>query len=168
MEWVNSIWQKVNKPLYYLFIGVSWYFFAPREQRWFGLIFVSFGVAGAIEWLWKHGVGLSATLAARHSMKKTLEYLNEGERGVIVPLVAAESQSFYLDWHRYHGLDAGEEDRDEYQRLAAIYGGLAMKGVVLVHTEDTMANFQFLQPAWDILLKDRRRHGYSRLLGESS
>jgi hypothetical protein len=43
-----------------------------------------------------------------------------------------------------------------------------MKGIVLVRTEDTMANFQFLQPAWDILLNDRRRHGHSRLLGERS
>ena len=167
MDWVNAIWQKVNKPLYYLFVGTALLAFAPPAQRWTGFIFVAFGAAGAVEWLWKHGVQLAAAISARHAMRKTLGYLNADERGVLLPLVAAKAQSFYLDWHQYHGLNALDQERDEYQRLAGIYGGLAMKGVIAVRTEDTMANFQFLQPAWGILLNDRRRHGFSQILGET-
>lgn len=168
MDWVNAIWQKVNKPHYYLFVGGALLFFAPPPQRWTGFVFVAFGAAGAVEWLWKHSVRLFAVLSARRDMQKTLECLNPGEREVMLPLVAAKTQSFYLDWHQYHGINGHGDNPDEYQRLTGIYKGLGMKGVVGIHAEDTMANFQFLAPAWDLLLNDRRRHGYSRLLGEAA
>jgi hypothetical protein len=156
---LNSIWQKLNKPLHYLLVGAALWAFAPKDYRWFGIIVGAFGLAGAIEWGGKQIGAWWQRHRAAEEMRGMVGRLNDDERDALIPHVEAGHQSFYLNWRDYHGFDATEERKDEYSRLAGVYQGLAMKGMLAIHTEDVMATFAITEPAWAALKKLTRRSG---------
>jgi hypothetical protein len=153
VEFLATLWSKLNKPIHFLTVGAAIILFSPVEYHWIGGLFVAFGLAGSVEWLWKHAIHAKEELQRRHAMGRIISYLNTDEKEVIRPQLEKNEQTFYLNWNDYHGIHADDDAADEYSRLAGIYKGLSAKGIIRITAEDTVASCHFIDPAWKMLLK---------------
>jgi hypothetical protein len=48
-----GLWNRLNRPIHFLLVGAAIAWFAPGGTSWIGYIFIAFGTAGLLEWLWK-------------------------------------------------------------------------------------------------------------------
>jgi hypothetical protein len=153
MEFLGGLWGKLNKPIHFLMVGAAILTFSPTEVRWMGYLFIAFGLAGLLEWLGKYLIRLKEEYQKRHTITKSLSYLNAGEKRIIKKQISAKEQTFYLNWNDYHNMYANSDAPDKYRKLVGIIKGLSDKGIIAITVDDTVASCHFLDPAWKVLLK---------------
>ncbi|QQR68196.1 MAG: super-infection exclusion protein B [Alphaproteobacteria bacterium] len=131
MEWISLIWNKLNKPLHYLFVGAALCVFAPSndtsDYTWTGYIFIAFGIAGAIEWGLHKAKDAWASHQQAKQMQQILKTLNADERVVMLDLVNKNTRTGQLNWDQYHGLLGRPEEFTHYKNVII---GLTNKGVL--------------------------------------
>lgn len=123
MEWIIAIWNKINKPLHFLFVGAALVMFAPPGLNWTGYAFAAVGLAGSFEWgalqihkWWEQCKQIN-------NLRQSVAMLNADEKSLLQEQIQKGEQTFYLHPIRSGGIT-------NYLRLANLYQGLAEKGIV--------------------------------------
>ena len=156
MEWVIALWNKLNKPLHFLLVGMVLAIFAPEPIKLAGFASIAFGIAGVIEWTARK-IGQRID---RHKnvnrLKALISTLNTDERAVLEEQAQKGEQTFYLDWHHFHGINAQFEE-DEYRRLEGVCLGLVHKRFLTATSYDAIAVFHIEDAVWRLLQTDRKK-----------
>src|SRR5579863_4849892 len=97
MEWITAVWNKLNKPLHFLLVGVALALFAPEQHKWIGYIFAAFGVAGTIEWAAKHVHNWWEARKKQQDLERAISNLNIEERTAVFLQLQTDAQTFYFD-----------------------------------------------------------------------
>ena len=104
MEWILAVWNKINKPLPFLRVGIALVLFSPSELKWAGYLFIAVGIAGAVEWI---ALQLKRWIAQRQQLHRSIARLNADEKTILKVPVQAGEQTFYLDPLRAGGVSRG-------------------------------------------------------------
>lgn len=151
MDWVAAIWNKINKPLHFLFVGAALALFAPTGVNWTGNIFIAAGLAGSVEWAASKISKWRADHRQINNLRQIIATQNAQEKSILQEQIKKGEQTFYPEWNNYHGPSARPGDADEYDRLSGIYLGLRDKGVLNITTEDTTAVLHIVDPSWGLV-----------------
>ena len=162
MDWIASIWSKINKPLSYLSVGVALLLFAPSELKWPGYVFLAMGIAGSLEW---SGSKIRDMWAKRRQLArlcKDITTLNDEEKELLYRQVDKGEQTFYMDPFRVRN----QGGIPEYVRLASLHRGLLDKGILDISAataDGKVTTLHVTHDAWELLIKDlqekRRQRG---------
>jgi hypothetical protein len=96
MDWITTIWNKINKPLHFLFVGAALVWFAPAGTNWTGYIFIATGVAGSVEWVASQIKKWLEKKQIVNSLRQSIVLLNGDEVPVLQAQVQKGEQTFYL------------------------------------------------------------------------
>jgi hypothetical protein len=153
MEWLTTLWNKLNKPLHFLFVGLAIILFVPSELLWTGYITIAFGLAGACEWWYeKFYCQWLAEYKTKKELKKFITILNKDEKAVLNKQLKKGEQTFYLNWNDYNSFP--KDNDTEYRKLVGIYEGLRHKKFLTGSSNHTIATFHITNEAWDILKRE--------------
>jgi hypothetical protein len=127
MEILSGLWSKLNKPIHYYLVGAAFLFFAPVDYHWVGYLFVSIGVAGTLEWLWRHAIIWKEERQRLHAMCRIVSYLNANEREILQAQLQKRERTFYLHQSDYRNTYMRAHNAEVYVRMVEVCKGLQQK-----------------------------------------
>lgn len=147
MDWIAAIWNKINKPLHFLFVGTAIVLFAPVKINWAGYIFVAAGLASSIEWISPQILKWWTGRINVEKLRQAVATLNTDEKAVLLPLIQKDERTFYMDPFRSGSIP-------NHLRLMSLYFGLSDKGILNitpVDGEGKIMTLHITDAAWKIL-----------------
>jgi hypothetical protein len=148
MEWIAAVWNKINKPLHFLFVGAALILFAPPEFKWAGYIFLAFGLARSVEWGTSQFNKWWAERKELEKIRQSIGTLNKEEKSLLQMQVHKGEQTFYMDPFSVGSIP-------KFLKLHSLCQGLADKRILDVsETPDgKVKTLHITAAAWKLLDK---------------
>jgi hypothetical protein len=76
---LTTLWGKISKPLPNILVGLVFVFLAPKSIQWFGFVFISIGLASAVESIFPKFV----LWRKKYDLKKCISRLSQDEIAIL-------------------------------------------------------------------------------------